>query len=385
MDLRLQQPAPSSAKPLTGKPTADVQPNSIQSTVHHRSTKVQPIPIKPATAYIPSAKPVITTKLSETAKPLQTAVGQQQPLPPTTSMPANSQPSQPNKHPFVPQSIQGTSHFLQIKPAPTHQLLQPTTPAFTQPGSGSVTQLLATLGSRSVPLQQALAAECTPSALPLSLVQAATPATSVGGFPLVPEQIPLTARVSMFQVSLLNLGLKSKAVELSQFYQLQSSKLESDRIVQLQNYSTTPHSFPAINKYFDMQHHALLDNLNLQLAYLQAKVTPAPPVTNQTCSTPNPSQNQPKHNRCGTKNKENQTPAKLFKSEVPKASRPVKSKNIPLSNLAVRIMTTWYEKNHEHPYPSSDAVKVMTEAGGITGEQVINVFNYSCPCNIKIH
>ncbi len=298
LDLRLQ---PAVTKALPGK-----------STAHHKSSEAHSVHIKPATTYIPSVKPIITGQKSEMADtvsqpPMPAVLPTSQPntlqrptfLPPST--PATSQPSQAHQPPVIRQSIlRGPSKVVPIKPKGTPHQSQPAIQTSIQSINSSVTQLLATLGSRSVPLQQALAAECTPGALPLSLVQAATP-TTPGGLPLVPQEIPLTARVSMFQVSLLNLGLQSKAVELSQFYQLQSSKLESDRIIQLQNYSATPQNFPAINKYFDMQHHALLDNLNLQLTYLRAKATAAKPVTNQARVTSIPS------NKAATpSNKENQ-------------------------------------------------------------------------------
>ena len=50
--------------------------------------------------------------------------------------------------------------------------------------------------------------------------------------------------------------------------------------------------------------------------------------------------------------------------------QPKASKNVPNNCAAVRIMTNWYERNSEHPYPSYETAEVMAKAGGITVEQV---------------
>jgi hypothetical protein len=38
--------------------------------------------------------------------------------------------------------------------------------------------------------------------------------------------------------------------------------------------------------------------------------------------------------------------------------------------MAIRIMESWYERNHDHPYPSYDTAEVMARSGGVTVEQV---------------
>ena len=41
-----------------------------------------------------------------------------------------------------------------------------------------------------------------------------------------------------------------------------------------------------------------------------------------------------------------------------------------LNPVAVRIMTKWYDQNQQHPYPTSDTVDVMADAGQVTPSQV---------------
>ena len=41
-----------------------------------------------------------------------------------------------------------------------------------------------------------------------------------------------------------------------------------------------------------------------------------------------------------------------------------------LNPVAVRIMTKWYDQNQQHPYPTSDTVDVMADAGKVTPSQV---------------
>ena len=113
-----------------------------------------------------------------------------------------------------------SSPTVSMKPQPVSTPLQSTPPI---PGTNP--SLMTTLGGRSLGLRQALQAECSTSTVPLSLVQAATPlpGSQPPGLSLAPEAIPLTARVSMFHVSLLNLGPghQVEAQTLQQFYQVQ--------------------------------------------------------------------------------------------------------------------------------------------------------------------
>lgn len=53
-----------------------------------------------------------------------------------------------------------------------------------------------------------------------------------------------------------------------------------------------------------------------------------------------------------------------------------------LNPIAVRIMTSWYVNNSEHPYPSYESAEIMAKAGDITVEQVKKWFaNRRRRCN----
>ena len=146
-----------------------------------------------------------------------------------------------------------------------------------------VTPLLSGIGKKSSDLQAALQAECTPNAIPLSLTQALNPDLGVG---LTLGDIPLAARISMFQVSLLNLPPPAKfmANTLFQYYTIASTKIEADRLLHLQNAYIQPNRSElsdVLNEYFDLQHHTLLDNLSLRVQALKQPqqapvVQPAP-------------------------------------------------------------------------------------------------------------
>lgn len=60
--------------------------------------------------------------------------------------------------------------------------------------------------------------------------------------------------------------------------------------------------------------------------------------------------------------------------------KPVKRKRIrrrvvKLSEIAIKILVSWYERNYEHPYPTHDAIQVLATAGNITVEQVQKWFS----------
>ncbi len=252
--------------------------------------------------------------------------------------------------------------------------------------------------------------------------------------------------------------MQQKITSFSKFSirQVQSAKLETERIQQLRNYSFNPSLHQTVNMYFDMQHHALLDNLHsiihsfrssqpsavsssqqsvntvraaqpavsslqstqpavsslqstqpavnslqstqssvllpsqqstqtvkvqpTQLAQAAQSARPAKPTVPVVSSIPFMGNKQPFVQKPVTftatpslhlSDKENQPPA-----VTPASHKPRRVPNTPLNPVAVRIMTTWYNRNLEHPYPSSDATQVMASAGGITPEQV-NIISYN--------
>ena len=46
-----------------------------------------------------------------------------------------------------------------------------------------------------------------------------------------------------------------------------------------------------------------------------------------------------------------------------------------LSEVASRILSSWYERHLEHPYPDHVALQVLSETGGVTVEQVQKWFS----------
>ena len=47
----------------------------------------------------------------------------------------------------------------------------------------------------------------------------------------------------------------------------------------------------------------------------------------------------------------------------------------PLNSVAVRILSSWYQRNKEHPYPSHETCEVMSKASNISVEQVKKWFS----------
>ena len=197
-------------------------------------------------------------------------------------------------------------------------------------------------------LQEALQSEARQNILPLNLLQATLPPSGQFQAP----QIPLSARSGMLQVALMHLekSHRSKASELQRFYQIQSAKIEADRVSQLCNIRHVPSVLTIVNQYYDVQHHALIDNIDLQVRCLRYQFSASASTAKSESS-----------------NKENVTqPAK----KEAKAIKQRKGKPKPLNDQAVRIMTNWYERHIEHPYPNASAAEVLAKTGNITVEQV---------------
>ena len=220
------------------------------------------------------------------------------------------------------------------------------------PPETSEPSLLSSVAARSKPLEEALQSECSANILPLSLIQAA--ATQDTQFP---APIPLATRSAMLQTKLLSLETthKTKVDRLHLFYQLQAARIESDRTNQLCASIHAPNVLPYVNRYFEMQYHALIDNIELQLHCLQYQFSPCNSITSSSGST------------CSVH--QSSLDAQL-PSSTRHCQRQKKTKPPPLNKLAIRIMTNWYQRNIDHPYPSNDSAEIMAKAGNITAEQV---------------
>ena len=59
----------------------------------------------------------------------------------------------------------------------------------------------------------------------------------------------------------------------------------------------------------------------------------------------------------------------------PKKRRRVRRHVVKLPELGIKVMTSWYERNMEHPYPTYETTKVLAKAGNITIEQVQKWFS----------
>lgn len=153
-----------------------------------------------------------------------------------------------------------------------------------------------------------------------------------------PTYVPLTVRITMLNLrfmQILQTKAKSQAQDLQSFYCLKSADIESTRLTALRSTKTNIHVTKSIDAYYDQRHNSLIDQLETNLASLEAHPTQA---THRS------------------------VPAQCTKTTV--------SKTKSIGSVALRIMTSWYERNSEHPYPSYDTCEVMAQAGNITVDQV---------------
>jgi transcriptional regulator with XRE-family HTH domain len=157
--------------------------------------------------------------------------------------------------------------------------------------------------------------------------------------------LPLTTRVGLLQYQLLSQDQPSQ--ELQRDYQLQSARLESRRLVCLQEASSTPWMHPLINAQYDQQHHSLIDQVEQRLKKMPVSPSCTSPISGLSTSNP-ASQHTP--------------PAPRKISRTGRRDR--------LGSVATKVMASWYEKNREHPYPSYETAEVIAKAGGATVEQV---------------
>ena len=174
--------------------------------------------------------------------------------------------------------------------------------------------------------------------------------------------VPLTVSISVLNLRFMTLcnHFKTRVAELEQMYREQAAELESQRYHAL----CTPRglSTVSVSVYYDQQHQDLINRIQHSLQQLEQKqqlqktrkcqrsgnnkvtATAAKPVCNPDAE--HKPDNQRKHNK--------------FK---------------PLNSVAVCILSSWYQSNKEHPYPSHETCKVMGKASNISVEQVKKWFS----------
>ena len=223
--------------------------------------------------------------------------------------------------------------------------------------------LMSDLATKCKPLHEVLQQECEASSIPLSLIQAALPSSDH-----ISPPIPLTIRCARLQVSLKNIlkSNKESAEHLSQFYKIQSARIESDRVINLCKSTDAPTVLRIVNQYFDMQQHALIDNIELQIHCLLHQFLATTSSVKQGTVV---LKNRKSPATSTTSNDKSDILAILSRC-TENSQHQKKSKPNPLNSLAVRIMNNWYERNHENPYPSNETAEVIAKAGNITAEQV---------------
>ena len=213
-------------------------------------------------------------------------------------------------------------------------------------------------------LQYALRAECIPSTTPStvfnqSLLNPALP------------KMPVSVAAGLLQVRLLTLEqqLGELVAPLHQFYRLQSSQVETEHYAALR--MATPSYRLAIAQYYDGLHYSLISRVSQSLSLLEQKHIQPLPVSNtpstlfatpiSIASTSASVYQQPPPCR-------NQQPSPVNPA-IPCGYKKRMAPS-PLHDVAVRIMTAWYDQHMEHPYPSYAACEVMANSGKITVEQV---------------
>ena len=184
-------------------------------------------------------------------------------------------------------------------------------------------------------LQSALHTDClsqnsTPTAL-LSSTTTVSPTKHT-------NTAPVTVRMTVLNLRLLKLlesRVRHQVKELQAFYCLKSAELESKRLTDINCYHNNQWMCSSVHAYYDQQHHALLERIEQRLKAIDDKLV-----------------------------------QQKYQKETQKTASVSNQGKTSTNPVAHRVMTNWYERNSEHPYPSYETAEVMAKAGGITVEQV---------------
>ena len=174
--------------------------------------------------------------------------------------------------------------------------------------------------------------------------------------------VPLTVSISVLNLRFMTLGnhFKTRVAELEQMYREQAAKLESQRYHAM----CTPEglSTVSVSVYYDQQHQDLINRIQNSLQLLEERQQLQKPRKCQRNVNKRVTATAAKHvcNSDAESKPDNQRKHNKFQ---------------PLNSVAVRILSSWYQRNKEHPYPSHETCEVMGKASNISVEQVKKWFS----------
>lgn len=202
-------------------------------------------------------------------------------------------------------------------------------------------------------LQTALQDDCAKVTVPSTLLDMLEgPAGS-----LVP--VPITVKITTLQLrfTLLSSRFHSRVEDLEAMYRMQATEIETERYRTLCQMQDVPWMHNTINQRYNQHHLALIARIESSLELLEKK-----------------KQQQDKkrrHKRVTITVKPETASTSCDHSVMPEYKPYQKHNNfIGLNPVAVRIMTNWYQRNQEHPYPSYDTCEIMAKASNLDVEQV---------------
>ena len=249
------------------------------------------------------------------------------------------------KLPVYQHATYSTEHV--IPGYPIHRpasMIQPATPTMdysntilSQQSNQLVSDIQATLKTDCVQEAPSL----PPSLMDMSRIQATD------------TSVPLTVNISVLSLRFMLLGsrFKTPVAELEQMYRQQAAELESQRYRAL----CTGMSNVSVSVYYDQQHQNLINRIQNSLQLLEEKQK---------------LQNSRKSHK-STTNSTTTVPQPACTADIgPKADYRKHNNFQSLNAVAVRILSSWYERNKSHPYPSYETCEGMGKASNVTVEQV---------------
>ncbi|KAK2165324.1 hypothetical protein LSH36_52g09021 [Paralvinella palmiformis] len=203
-------------------------------------------------------------------------------------------------------------------------------------------------------LQTSLFPECT--------AQEGSPDALMASQPGGRSSTPITVRITVVNLRFMKLihsKCRDQVLELQNFYYLKSAELESGRVTLLQT-GPTSWLMSSINAQYDQLHHELIDRIEQSLELMERHIVDVRRQRKRQLA-------QRRGQVIARPGYQTTPPAGRY-PDPNAATRRVNGKHL-VNEVAIQIMTNWYERNSEHPYPSYEAAGVMATAGNITVDQ----------------
>ena len=213
-------------------------------------------------------------------------------------------------------------------------------------------------------LRRLLITECTSTQLPVTLMDSSVTEA--------PPSVAVRDTALRLKFIMLAPHLKPRAVEMEQFYKTHFTLLTNDRTLKLHS-ATTPAEVAALNSHYDTSIHQLITRVHASMTLLET--VPCDDADVPTSAQPSDDEPQSVPKSPSPLSPPSRHSPRKVKSKKGIRAPGFKAKFVTFNPRTVKVLSAWYDRNTDFPYPNDDTVDYLASKCEISAEQVRKWFS----------